>query len=504
MSYHPILRTTLASVGTAAVAMGLAVILPIDSLGAFGRPIVAAAVIAAVFAWRPTDGLVAFGIAVLMAETVAYWSGADIRYVDEASLALLALVAVTMHRHRLSIPSPGWREGALAALFAAGVLSSLVNGVPPSIWVPALALLAKGFAFFYLVLSLPIAAGDVTRLLGAIFAAGMVLIGIGLVEFVAPEIGTSLGVPPYPEQRGSVQVVTSWFTQPSLYGWLAVFLSLFLLARFAIRRDWWSLPLAILLGGASVLSGRRTPLVAWVVGIALGALQQSRWRNAPTRVWLFIGGGVVAVLLISLPLLGGFYQTTFRDYFGTAAAVREIFDADPDPEEIRPLHPRVALYAGSLAVARDEFPLGAGLGRYGSHTSRDVYSPVYARYGLNRVYGLREQRPIAITDTFWPMVLGETGVAGLLAALAFFAILGRDLWRAAGPTGSVTVRIFTLGAFLVYVEAVVRSAASGVFAAPPIAYWVFGAAALSLALRREIDPTSGDPTPEAARRSAPR
>ena len=56
---------------------------------------------------------------------------------------------------------------------------------------------------------------------------------------------------------------------------------------------------------------------------------------------------------VSLPLVGSFYRQTFEDYFGTAGAVGEIFADDPDSKVIRPLHPRVALYAGSLAVARD-------------------------------------------------------------------------------------------------------------------------------------------------------
>ena len=495
----PILGSTLASGGTAVLAIGLALALPLDGLGAAGRPAVAAVVLAATFAWRPIDGLLAFWIVVLLAETVTYWTGADLRYLDEASLVLFAVVALAVHRRRLAVPRPGWREGALAGLIGAGVLSSLLNGVPAPIWVVALALMIKGFAFFYLVVSLPIDTDDVRRVVGSLFAIGMIVVAIGLLEFVAPDVATRLGVPPYPEQRGSVQVVTSLFTEPSLYGWLAVFLSLFLFARFAIRREWWSLPLAVLLGGASVISGRRTPLVAWVVGIGFGAFHQSRWRGATGRAWMFIGAGALAVLLVSLPLLGGFYQTTLRDYLGTAGVVGAIFEPDPDPEVIRPLHPRVALYAGSVAVARDEFPLGAGLGRYGSHTSRDDYSPVYAQYGLNRVYGLREQRPIAITDTFWPMVVGETGAAGLLAAVAFFVLLGRDLWRAAAPVGSVTVRVFTLGALLVYVEAVVRSAASGVFVAPPISYWVFGAAGLSLALRSGLASAAGEATEAEAR-----
>ena len=494
----PTLQFLVISGATAVVAFGLGLVLPLEPLGAFGRPVVAAAVIGALFAWRPVDGLVAFGLAVLLAESVAYWTGADFRYFDEASLALLVGLALTIHRRQLTISRPGWRAAAAGALVVAGILSSLVNGVPPSIWIIAGALLIKGFVFFYLVTSLRVDADDIGRVMGAALAVGLVLMAVGLVEFAAPDLAASLGVPPYLEQRGAVQVVTSLFTSPSLYGWLMVFLSLFLFAHFAVLRRPWSLALAILLGGASVLSGRRTPMIAWAVGIGFGAFHQARWRGASGRIWLLIAAGVLAVALLSLPLVGSFYRQTFEDYFGTAGAVGEIFAEDPDSKVIRPLHPRVALYAGSLAIARDEFPLGVGIGRYGSHLSREVYSPVYEQYGLQRVYGLRERRPIAITDTFWPMVLGETGAAGVVAALAFLGLLGRDLWRAAAPVGPATVRIFTLGALLVYVEALVRSTTSGVFVATPIVYWVFGAAGLSLALRRATKASAtaaADPPP---------
>ena len=39
---------------------------------------------------------------------------------------------------------------------------------------------------------------------------------------------------------------------------------------------------------------------------------------------------------------------------------------------------------------------------------------------------------------------------------------------------------------MVFVEALVRSAAAPVFVAPPIAYWVFGAAGLALSLRAGV------------------
>jgi hypothetical protein len=173
--------------------------------------------------------------------------------------------------------------------------------------------------------------------------------------------------------------------------------------------------------------------------------------------------------------------------------IEEIFGPDPDSDVLYRLQPRVGLYLGSLAIARDHLPFGAGIGRFGSHMSREEYSPVYAEYGMDTMYGIAERAPIAVTDTFWPIILGEAGLIGLIGAVIFFGLLGRDLWRAAGLGGSVAVRVLLLGALLVYVEALVRTLTSPVFVAPPIGYWVFGTAglALSIAQAREAEPASG-------------
>ena len=104
----------------------------------------------------------------------------------------------------------------------------------------------------------------------------------------------------------------------------------------------------------------------------------------------------------------------------------------------------MALYKTSALVGRDYFPLGAGLGRYGSWLSREHYSPLYAEYGLNDVRGLAPARPAgdglrarvaapSATDTFWPAILGEMGVIGLIAYLGFMATLGWMLWFEVQP-----------------------------------------------------------------------
>jgi hypothetical protein len=112
---------------------------------------------------------------------------------------------------------------------------------------------------------------------------------------------------------------------------------------------------------------------------------------------------------------------------------------------------------------------------------------------MDGMYGIAEMWPIAVTDTFWPMILGEAGILGLSGAGLFFAMIGRDLWRAAGRPGDVTVRVLWLGALFIYVEALVRSLTSSVFVAPPIAYWVFGTVALALSVARTEAASADEP-----------
>jgi O-antigen ligase len=80
------------------------------------------------------------------------------------------------------------------------------------------------------------------------------------------------------------------------------------------------------------------------------------------------------------------------------------------------------------------------------------------------------------------MVLGESGVLGLLAALCFFGGTGAALWMATSHATTARRRLIALAGLFVFLEGLVRSATSSVFVAPPIAYFVLGAAALTLGL----------------------
>jgi hypothetical protein len=452
---------------------------------AFAASAAVAAVIGIVLAWRLVDGLLTFAIAVLLAGTIEHWTDLSLRYLDEISIPVMALAILVAHRDRLRLPRPGLREAALGLLLLAGVASSLLNAVPASVWIPGAVLLVKGIAFFYLVVSLKVDESDLRRTAVVVGSIGAVIVAIGFVELLAPTaVQQALGLPRYQEERGGLTVVKSIFLHPALYGWLTAFGSLFLYARFAVVRDRLSLLGALVLNVGTLLSGRRTPLVGVVAGLVVGAIRQATGGWLAPRIWAPVAAVLIGFVVLSFPVLGSFYRATITDYLATPEQMAEIFRPDPDPTVLRQMQPRVGLYLGSVAVARDEFPFGAGIGRFGSQMSREVYSPVYAEYGMDQMYGIKQERPIAVTDTFWPMILGETGMLGLVGALGFFGIIGRELWVAVGRAAEPGLRAFLLGALLIYVEGLVRSLTSPAFVAAPIAFFIFGTIGLALAAAR--------------------
>jgi hypothetical protein len=135
-------------------------------------------------------------------------------------------------------------------------------------------------------------------------------------------------------------------------------------------------------------------------------------------------------------------------------------------------------------VGRDYFPLGAGLGRYGTWLSREHYSPLYEQYNLSEIRGLGPARPEddgrlarvaapSATDTFWPAILGEMGVIGFIAYVGFLGTLGWILWFEVRRDDGLVLRTFRLAAGMVFAQAILESAASAMFYSPPRVYLVY-------------------------------
>jgi hypothetical protein len=451
----------------------------------FASSTAAAAVLALVFARRPAEGIGAFLLFLLLADNWEYWLGLDLRLADEGVVVLFGMVGLLREYPPSHRPRFGLKEGALAVVLATGIASSLINDVPLTVWGPATILLFKAIAFFYLVSWLSLTIEDVERVGLVIGSAALIIAGLGFVEYLdPPRFQDFFGLPPLFQERG-ISVTRSLFLHPSMYGWLTVSASLFLYARFIVMRSWWALPLALLFNVGTIFSTRRTPLVGLAAALVTGLIWRvRRWplARAVLMVWMPLSVAVLVLTLLFLPVLERVYQFTMKEYGPPPGVVAEILSPNPDAEVIAPAQPRVALYVGSVAVGRDHFPLGAGLGRYGSHMSWVEYSPVYWRYGLDQVVGLQPTDGSAITDTFWPMLLGETGVIGMIAFGAFIGVLLVELWQVSGRAEGLRLRAFALGSLMLYVGTLIGSSTSATYVAPPTAYFLFAAVGASLAV----------------------
>lgn len=444
----------------------------------------AAVVVAITVALWPTEGIGVFVLVSLLAETWQYVLRADLRYFDEISLLLLTGIIAVRYRRAIRIPRVGVAEYAVAALVLVGVVSSVVNAVPPRIWIPGLLLLTKGVVFFYLVMWVHPTREEVQRVGTVIIGAAALILLLGFIELVdRSAFQQAIGLPAYEQARAGLPVIKSVFLHPAVFGWLAVFASLFLYVRFLLLQSWWALPLAVAFDVGALLSGRRTPVLELVVALVVAVIWFWR-RPSPdrslARTWAPMLAGLILLGGLFLPAVGGFYGDTVNQYISSPRALAEILAKHPNAKLIAGVEPRTALYVASIAIARDHIPLGAGLGRFGSYMSRVEYSPLYQHYGLNRVYGLRPDLRVAINDTFWPSVLGETGPIGVLAFGAFLATLFVRLWRSTRREPSRAWLVISLGALLVLVQGIVASLTAATFVAPPIAFMVFGTVAAVL------------------------
>lgn len=82
--------------------------------------------------------------------------------------------------------------------------------------------------------------------------------------------------------------------------------------------------------------------------------------------------------------------------------------------------PRRLFFDYSIKTANDYFPLGSGFGTFGSDQAARNYSKLYYQYGFDQLYGMNPENGSFLSDTFWPMALGQFGWIGSIIYLLIF------------------------------------------------------------------------------------
>ena len=92
---------------------------------------------------------------------------------------------------------------------------------------------------------------------------------------------------------------------------------------------------------------------------------------------------------------------------------------------IEDVTPRGMMLRNGIMLANRYFPLGSGLGTYGSDIAFKFYSPIYYELGYDKIWVLAPVTGSVATDNFWPMLFGQYG---WISSLLFLIVLLIQFW----------------------------------------------------------------------------
>lgn len=94
-----------------------------------------------------------------------------------------------------------------------------------------------------------------------------------------------------------------------------------------------------------------------------------------------------------------------------------------------PTEARNILMLVGLSLCKRYMPFGAGLATFGTAAAQKYYSPIYAQYGLSSRHGFTYDNPLYLTDNFWPAVVGETGILGLVLYVGLIFAIFKFIYK---------------------------------------------------------------------------
>lgn len=436
------LLSVLAGAVLVGAASGVTALAPVALLGA---------VLVAVTVASPVIGVVISVPVLLFNPALAQYPGLSVAsYGDEGIILLLALTAVL--RIAVGGQRPVWSPifAWAAAFLALGLISGIVAAVPLSILLPGALLSVKGWLYAWAVAQVD---WDRRNLRWLLVATGCVvgfILLTSLINLAVPDTWAGLAGQSLPtEYRWVLPSLIGPFLYAIVYGQVTSLvagalgtLAATLQGRWRAIAGW----AALLTAACALLSFRRLGFLAVLVAVGVVVLVL---RSASLTAVL--AAAVPVLLVVSWPTLSTIWTDTAGQYL----------QADSDAA-------RTLLTLRSFDVAAEHFPLGAGFGRYGSFLAGQQYSPEYFRLGFQDVYGLKPTPPdnAFLTDTFWPAVIGESGLLGALCfGIAVIGVLwlGVRLFR----RGTGAARVVGLMTATVWIQVLVLSPGGAVLSAGP-------------------------------------
>jgi len=301
-----------------------------------------------------------------------------------------------------------------------------------------------------------------------IFRVACIIFLLGLVDLLVPiEFRKIIGNTITVDYRNNIPSVKSVFEHPNIFGWFTSFIALYCFAEFYFSKKKTYLFYGIAFFIGCFFSMRFKALSGLIAALIIGLVFLPTKKKLKNSIVIILF--LIVIIIFLGPSISELFQTKIEQYLS---------------EEAQFTIARNLFYIKSVTIARDYFPFGVGLGRYGSYLSRMYYSPIYVKYGMSKIWGLSKKYPYFINDTFWPMVLGESGFIGFFSYLVILFIIGRTIYRELYSSVDIKIKTFYLGTLMILIESLLESIAAPVYTGPPQFYFIFSAIGICYAFKK--------------------
>lgn len=202
----------------------------------------------------------------------------------------------------------------------------------------------------------------------------------------------------WPEQvRYGISSAVLFYAHPSFFAGALAFLVVLLLGTYE-KKNISYIAMALLMMAFTL---RSKAIASATAGAFLFCLAVILKRQI--KVWHLAVLGSVCVL-IGLPLIWYYYFSV-----GLSSV-------------------RTWLTVCSVWIIRDYFPIGTGFGTFASSEAARNFSPVYLLYDMEKYMLVSDNWRGFLSDTFWPIIFGQTGIIGTCAFLTTLFRIGKNVW----------------------------------------------------------------------------
>jgi len=345
-----------------------------------------------------------FGLFIVFQEFIKQLLGLQfIQNIDEFIILILFLVTILNGKFR-TIKTDKY----FITIIIMGFISNYLNSKIDIATFADLIIFSKFYMYFHVVRTTQISKKQTEEFYNFFKILGLLFLFVATMElffpFIVKKILWGNNLPPIRDIRYGFYGAGSFMKFAGYFGAFMVFCAVLSFSNYLLFGRKVDLFFILIFFLGIIASTRRKSILGFIIAIMIYLLfmNNMKIKNKYLKIFLLILSLAVIFLLFYDLILNIIYSGLF-------------YLQDYDSLDIA----RNALFIISIVIGLEYFPLGVGFGKFGGAVSFLYYSEFYYKYNLNNVYGLRPGIDAVRfgMDTFWPYVLGEVGIIGLLLFL---------------------------------------------------------------------------------------